>query len=80
MLKARALKIQEECSSMSTDDDAVSEMKMGHYWSKEERKQHMIQAPEQWKRCEFMVQSSLECLREQQNGDSKTQHYCPEPP
>ncbi|XP_032746174.1 PDZ domain-containing protein 4 isoform X3 [Rattus rattus] len=71
LLKARALKIREERSGMTTDDDAVSEMKMGRYWSKEERKQHLIRAREQRKRREFMMQSRLECLREQQNGDSK---------
>ncbi|XP_015989600.1 PDZ domain-containing protein 4 isoform X2 [Rousettus aegyptiacus] len=73
LLKARALKIREERSGMTTDDDAVSEMKMGRYWSKEERKQHLIRAREQRKRREFMMQSRLECLREQQNGDSKTE-------
>ncbi|XP_003802589.1 PDZ domain-containing protein 4 isoform X2 [Otolemur garnettii] len=71
LLKARALKIREERSGMTTDDDAVSEMKMGRYWSKEERKQHLIRAREQRKRREFMMQSRLECLREQQNSDSK---------
>ncbi|XP_005414214.1 PREDICTED: PDZ domain-containing protein 4 isoform X3 [Chinchilla lanigera] len=71
LLKARALKIREERSGMTTDDDAVSEMKMGRYWSKEERKQHLIRAREQRKRREFMMQSRLECLREQQSGDSK---------
>ncbi|CAO2621320.1 PDZ domain-containing protein 4 [Lemmus lemmus] len=71
LLKARALKIREERSGMTTDDDAVSEMKMGRYWSKEERKQHLIRAREQRKRREFMMQSRLECLREQQSGESK---------
>lgn len=71
LLKARALKIREERSGMTTDDDAVSEMKMGRYWSKEERKQHLIRAREQRKRREFMMQSRLESLREQQSGDSK---------
>ncbi|XP_007955352.2 PDZ domain-containing protein 4 [Orycteropus afer afer] len=73
LLKARALKIREERSGMTTDDDAVSEMKMGRYWSKEERKQHLIRAREQRKRREFMMQSRLEWLREQQSGDSKAE-------
>ncbi|XP_040830631.1 PDZ domain-containing protein 4 isoform X1 [Ochotona curzoniae] len=72
LLKARALKIREERSGMTTDDDAVSEMKMGRYWSKEERKQHLIRAREQRKRREFMMQSRLECLREQ-SSDGKTE-------
>ncbi|KAM6151810.1 PDZ domain-containing protein 4 isoform 3-T3 [Rhynchocyon petersi] len=73
LLKARALKIREERSGMTTDDDAVSEMKMGRYWSKEERKQHLIRAREHRKRREFMMQSRLECLREQQSSDSKAE-------
>ncbi|KAM5221659.1 PDZ domain-containing protein 4 isoform 2-T2 [Ctenodactylus gundi] len=73
LLKARALKIREERSGMTTDDDAVSEMKMGRYWSKEERKQHLIRAREQRKRREFMLQSRLECLREQQSGEGKAE-------
>ncbi|XP_059942723.1 PDZ domain-containing protein 4 isoform X3 [Mesoplodon densirostris] len=73
LLKARALKIREERSGMTTDDDAVSEMKMGRYWSKEQRKQHLLRAREQRKRREFMMQSRLECLREQQSGDSKAE-------
>ena len=71
LLKARALTIWEESSRVSTDDDAVSEMKMGHYWTKEERKQHLISELEQWKRREFMMQSSLKCLRGHHNGNSK---------
>ncbi|KAK2091558.1 E3 ubiquitin-protein ligase pdzrn3 [Saguinus oedipus] len=58
LLRERALKIREERSGMTTDDDAVSEMKMGRYWSKEERKQHLVKAKEQRRRREFMMQSS----------------------
>uniref|UniRef100_A0A671LCP6 PDZ domain-containing protein 4-like n=1 Tax=Sinocyclocheilus anshuiensis TaxID=1608454 RepID=A0A671LCP6_9TELE len=64
LLKARAMKIREERSGMTTDDDAVSEMKMGRYWSKEERKQHLLRAREQRRRREFMMQSRLEYMRE----------------
>ncbi|XP_065102980.1 PDZ domain-containing protein 4 [Paramisgurnus dabryanus] len=65
LLKARAMKIREERSGMTTDDDAVSEMKMGRYWSKEERKQQLLKAREQRRRREFMMQSRLEYLRDQ---------------
>lgn len=58
---------------MTTYSDTVNKMTMGHYWSKEEQKQHLIRAQEQWKWHEFMIQSQLECLREQQNGDSKAE-------
>ncbi|XP_039366438.1 PDZ domain-containing protein 4 [Mauremys reevesii] len=60
LLKARALKIREERSGMTTDDDAVSEMKMGRYWSKEERKQQLLRAREQRRRRELMLQSRLD--------------------
>ncbi|XP_069875074.1 E3 ubiquitin-protein ligase PDZRN3 [Dipodomys merriami] len=66
LLRERALRIREERSGMTTDDDAVSEMKMGRYWSKEERKQHLVKAKEQRRRREFMMQSRLDCLKEQQ--------------
>lgn len=49
---------------MTTDDDAMSEMKMGRYWSKEERKQQLARAREQRRRREYMQRSRLECLRE----------------
>ncbi|KAF6721232.1 PDZ domain-containing protein 4 [Oryzias melastigma] len=68
LLKARAMKIREERSGMTTDDDAVSEMKMGRYWSKEERKQQLLKAREQRRRREFMMQSRLDCLREREQG------------
>ncbi|KAM8883686.1 PDZ domain-containing RING finger protein 4-like [Synchiropus picturatus] len=65
ILKERALRIREERSGgMTTDDDAMSEMKMGRYWSKEERKQHLARAREQRKRREFMQRSRLDCLKE----------------
>ncbi|XP_054869165.1 PDZ domain-containing protein 4-like isoform X2 [Amphiprion ocellaris] len=63
LLKARALKIREERSGMTTDDDAASEMKQGRYWSKEERKQQLLRARENRRRREFMMQSRLDYLR-----------------
>ncbi|XP_077307949.1 E3 ubiquitin-protein ligase PDZRN3 isoform X1 [Lithobates pipiens] len=69
LLRERAIKIKEERSGMTTDDDAISEMKMGRYWSKEERKQHIRKASEQRKRKEFMIQSRLDCLKEKQTAE-----------
>ncbi|XP_038237650.1 LOW QUALITY PROTEIN: PDZ domain-containing protein 4 [Dermochelys coriacea] len=68
LLKARALKIREERSGMTTDDDAVSEMKMGRYWSKGERKQQLLRAREQRRRRELMLQSRLDWQREAGEG------------
>ncbi|KAM4720916.1 E3 ubiquitin-protein ligase PDZRN3 isoform 2-T2 [Rhinophrynus dorsalis] len=69
LLRERAIKIKEERSGMTTDDDAISEMKMGRYWSKEERKQHVRKASEQRKRKEYMIQSRMDCLKEKQSTD-----------
>ncbi|MEE6480851.1 hypothetical protein FKM82_012685 [Ascaphus truei] len=71
LLKERALKIKEERSGMTTDDDTMSEMKMGRYWSKEERKQHLMRAKEQRRRKEFMMRSRLECLKESPQSGSE---------
>ncbi|XP_077181314.1 E3 ubiquitin-protein ligase PDZRN3 isoform X4 [Paroedura picta] len=71
LLRERAIKIKEERSGMTTDDDAISEMKMGRYWSKEERKQQLLKAKEQRRRRKFMMQSRLECLKEQQGAEEK---------
>ncbi|CAM2109938.1 unnamed protein product [Caretta caretta] len=68
LLKARALKIREERSGMTTDDDAVSEMKMGRYWSRGERKQQLLRAREQRRRRELMLQSRLDWQREAGEG------------
>ncbi|OCT88982.1 PDZ domain-containing RING finger protein 4 [Xenopus laevis] len=72
LLKERALKIKEERSGMTTDDDTMSEMKMGRYWSKEERKQHLMRAKEQKRRREFMMRSRLECLKESPQSGSES--------
>ncbi|XP_007426562.1 PDZ domain-containing RING finger protein 4 [Python bivittatus] len=71
ILKERALKIKEERSGMTTDDDTMSEMKMGRYWSKEERKQHLVRAKEQRRRREFMMRSRLESLKENPQSGSE---------
>ncbi|XP_070702606.1 E3 ubiquitin-protein ligase PDZRN3-B isoform X2 [Pempheris klunzingeri] len=71
LLRERALRIHEERSGMTTDDDAISELKMGRYWSKEERKQHAVRAKEQRQRREFMKQSRADCLREQPGPEDR---------
>ncbi|XP_058163800.1 PDZ domain-containing RING finger protein 4 isoform X2 [Dasypus novemcinctus] len=71
LLKERALKIKEERSGMTTDDDTMSELKMGRYWSKEERKQHLVRAKEQRRRREVMMRSRLECLKENPQSGSE---------
>ena len=64
LLKERATKIQEERAGLTTDDEAVSEMKLGRYWSKEDRKRHLERARDQRMRREYMQQARMECLQE----------------
>ncbi|XP_071809000.1 E3 ubiquitin-protein ligase PDZRN3-like isoform X2 [Asterias amurensis] len=71
ILKDRANKIQEERGGLTTDDEAVSEMKLGKYWSKEDRKRHLERARDQRLRREYMMQSRMECLQEQMEEDGK---------
>ncbi|KAL4646396.1 E3 ubiquitin-protein ligase PDZRN3-like [Arapaima gigas] len=68
LLRERALRIREERTGVTTDDDAASELKMGRYWSKEERRQQAARAREQKQRRELMRQSRRECLEEQLAG------------
>ncbi len=60
LLKERALRIREERCSATTDDDAASELKLGQYWNKEERKQHAARAKEQRQQRELMKQCCIE--------------------
>ncbi|CAM2107330.1 unnamed protein product [Caretta caretta] len=64
LLKDRALRIMEERSGMTTDDDALSELKTGKYWNKAERRQHLLLSKLQKQRKELMVQSRMEQLKE----------------
>ncbi|XP_012945245.1 E3 ubiquitin-protein ligase PDZRN3-B [Aplysia californica] len=64
MLKERAKKISEERCGMTTDDDAMSEMKTGRYWSKEDRKRHLEKAKDYKKRKELFVKAKMETLKE----------------
>ncbi|XP_064102899.1 E3 ubiquitin-protein ligase PDZRN3-like isoform X2 [Macrobrachium nipponense] len=54
MLKERALRINEERAGLTTDDDAMSEMKLGRYWSREERKRHLEKERERRRRHELL--------------------------
>ncbi|XP_025106860.1 E3 ubiquitin-protein ligase PDZRN3-B-like isoform X2 [Pomacea canaliculata] len=64
ILKERAKKIMEERSGMTTDDDAMSELKTGRYWSKEERKRHLEKAKDYKRRKEVMMKARMETLKE----------------
>ncbi|KYO21644.1 hypothetical protein Y1Q_0003386 [Alligator mississippiensis] len=68
LLKDRALRITEERSGMTTDDDALSELKTGKYWNKAQRRQHLLLSKEQKQRKEFMMQSRMGQLTEDGAG------------
>ncbi|XP_013396377.1 E3 ubiquitin-protein ligase PDZRN3-like [Lingula anatina] len=63
-LKERAKKITEERCGMTTDDDAMSEMKVGRYWNKEERRRHLARAREHKHKKESMIKQRMETLKE----------------
>ena len=50
--------MEERFSNLTTDDDTVSELKMGRYWNKEERKRH-LQTIRQRKRLRISVPTQL---------------------
>ncbi|XP_052445956.1 E3 ubiquitin-protein ligase PDZRN3 [Carassius gibelio] len=47
MLRERASRLADERSGMSTDEESHSEVRMGRYWSRSERREHMLQKQRQ---------------------------------
>lgn len=47
MLRDRASRLADERSGMSTDEESHSEVRMGRYWSRTERREHMLQRQRQ---------------------------------
>ena len=56
LLKERAKKVAEERTGMTTDDDAMSELKVGRYWPKGERKRHLEKARDHKRKKEQLKQ------------------------
>lgn len=50
---------------MTTDDEAMSELKVGRYWPKEERKKHIEKARDQKRKKELMMKAKMETLKEE---------------
>ena len=71
ILKERAKKINEERCGLTTDDDAMSELKVGKYWNKEDKKKHMERAKDQKRKREFMMRQRMETLKEK-DGEAET--------
>lgn len=65
ILRDRAERINQERSGMTTDDDAMSELKIGRYWTRDERKKHLEKAKDR-KRKELLHRANkMSALREQ---------------
>ncbi|XP_015606434.2 PDZ domain-containing protein 4, partial [Cephus cinctus] len=67
ILRNRAIKISEERAGHTTEDDTMSEMKIGRYWSKEERKRQLERGRERKQRQqEILIQQQQQQLQLQQ--------------
>lgn len=64
ILKERARKLAEERCGLTTDDDAISELKVGRYWSKEERKRHLEKARDHRRQKEMLLRQQMEGAKE----------------
>ncbi|XP_063705514.1 E3 ubiquitin-protein ligase PDZRN3 [Culicoides brevitarsis] len=67
VLRERANKIAEERNELTTEDDTVSEIKLGRFWPKEDRKKHLEKAKERRTRQEAMIAAKNQQLAEQQH-------------
>lgn len=77
---ARASKINEERSNdQTTEDDTISEVKMGRYWTKEERKKHMEKSKERRQRQESLIASKNQQMHDVSYAPQcPTTHYYPQ--
>ncbi|KAG8201359.1 hypothetical protein JTE90_016835 [Oedothorax gibbosus] len=71
LLKERAMQIMEERCGLTTDDDAVSELKIGKYWSREERKRHLERARDRKQRKEILLKSMKEGDKNEEDNSSQ---------
>ncbi|KRX25043.1 PDZ domain-containing protein 4 [Trichinella nelsoni] len=60
ILKERAERLANERFGCSTDDDAMSELKVGRYWSKDERRRHLEKGKERKRRQEELLRRKAE--------------------
>lgn len=68
VLKERAVKIAEERNELTTEDDTISEIKLGRFWTKEERKKHMEKSKERRHRQEAIVAAKNQQLIDTNGG------------
>ena len=55
LLKQREKQIAEERGGMTTDDDTASEVKVGKFWTKDQRKKHLEENKERRRRQEELI-------------------------
>ena len=60
LLRQRERQIAEERSGFTTDDDAVSEIKTGKFWTKDERRKHVELSKERRKRQEDVIRTKTD--------------------
>ncbi|XP_063718361.1 PDZ domain-containing RING finger protein 4-like isoform X2 [Symsagittifera roscoffensis] len=66
-IRQRAQKIKEETLILTTDDETLSELKMGKFWTKQERKRQFLVAKEHKQR-RYMMERSRALYRDIQNA------------
>jgi len=71
LLREREKKLMAERCGVTTDDDALTEMKLGRHWSRDDRKRHVRIAREKKKRRDFMMRCRLEVLNEHAPADGE---------
>ena len=71
LLKERAKKLNEERCGLTTDDDAMSELKVGRYWNKEERKRHLEKSRDRKMKREAQLRQRMETVKEAEEGSKK---------
>jgi len=68
MLNQRKQKLEIERCGMTTDDDAMSELKVGRYWSKEDRRRH-LQKSKAYHRQKEMMRHRIDTMRKEASID-----------
>ena len=75
LLRERGRKIEEERGGNTTDDDAMSEVKVGKFWTKDKRKKQFEVARERRRRQEEVIRAKTVSLRQGLGGGGKRISY-----
>ena len=70
LLRERGKRIEEERGGNTTDDDALSEIKTGRFWTKDERKRQYEVARERRRRQEELIRAKTVSLRQHHQGSN----------